>query len=139
MALEDNSEHQVAETIFRIYETCAQGDTSLARQMVAHAESAVAFNSQFPVQLQTTEHDEDDEDMEGAQDNIVQAHPETQATPIQIPTDYNSKPLFGEAPKTHMETGPVRQLGEMVSPIKEAVEMDEDGFAPVKPKGRRKG
>jgi pre-rRNA-processing protein TSR2 len=142
VTLEDNSEQQVADIIFRMYETCSKGDTSLAREMVAHANSAVAFSSQFPVQLQTTEHDDDDddEDMADPQDvSGIQSQATTAAAPMQILVDYNSKPLFGEARKVSVSTGPVRQLGDMESVKEVEIEIDEDGFAPVKPKGRRKG
>lgn len=131
----------MAEAIFRMYETCAQGDTSFARQMVAHADSAVTFNSQFPVQLQTTEHDEDDddEDMPDEHNRSGQLQTSVQAAAaIHIPSDYNTKPLFGEALKVPLNSGPVRQLGEQTEPVKETVEMDDDGFAPVKTTGRRK-
>lgn len=139
VTLEDGSEVQVAEDIFKMYENCAKGDTTMARQMVAQAESAVAFSSQFPVQMQTTEHDDDDDDdMTDDQNAPLQGQPTIDSAPMAIPHDYNSKPLFGEAPKVHIPTTPVRQLGETVEPVQESVEMDEDGFAPVKPKGRRK-
>jgi len=136
VTLEDDSEKQVAEAIFRMYETCASGDTSIARQTVAHASNAVAFSSQFPVQLQTTEHDDDDDEMTD-QPEVSTVGQASAAT--QILADYNSKPLFGEAKMVTGVTTSVRQLGERDASIEAVTEMDEDGFAPVKPKGRRKG
>lgn len=143
VTLEDNSEQQVAEAIFRMFETCARGDTSLARQMVAHADSALAVTSHFPFHLQTPEHDDDDSDDDEAmvddQAVGIQTHAAASVGQRQIPADYNLKPLFGEARKVGVSTKPLRQLGDVVDPAKEAdVEMDEDGFAPVKAKGRRK-
>jgi pre-rRNA-processing protein TSR2 len=144
VTLEDKSELQVAEAIFNMYEGCCNGDPTFARQMVAHADSAIGFNSQFPVQVQTTEHDdEDDEDM-------VDSQTQTQHTPqlalnppvnsMVIPTDYNAQPLFGTAIPVHVSTAPVRQLGDTApeQSMNTPIEMDDDGFASVKPKGRRR-
>lgn len=141
VTLEDDSELQVADDIFRMYETCCQGDTSIARQMVANANGAVAFSAQFPVQLQTTEHDEDDDDvvMDSHDVGSMLSTSTAAVSPTQILIDYNSKPLFGEPRKVSANSEPVRQLGDM-GEVKDAeIEMDEDGFATVKPKGRRKG
>jgi hypothetical protein len=115
-----------------MYEGCCNGDPTFARQMVANADQAVAFNSQFPVHIQTTEHDEEDDvDMTDSQ-NKPQLVPALPAAPV----DYTDQPLFGQAKKSHVPTGPQRQLGES-APDNPTLEMDEDGFAPVKPKGRR--
>jgi hypothetical protein len=140
VTLEDGSEIQVAEAIFQMYETCAQGDTTLAREMVARADNALAFNAQFPVQLQTTEHDDDDddEDMGDTQNTDGPAQPSLQMSSLPIPLDYGSQSLFGEAKKVPVSSGPVRQLGDPAEPVKEVVKMDDDGFAPVKQKSRRK-
>eukprot|EP00934_Nitzschia_sp_Nitz4_P000040 Nitzschia sp. Nitz4//scaffold22_size323478//289621//290355//NITZ4_000586-RA/size323478-augustus-gene-0.251-mRNA-1//-1//CDS//3329543174//40//frame0 len=138
VTLEDESEVQVAEAIFQMYEGCCRGDPSLARQLVHQAQGVVDFNAQFPVQLQTTEHDmdEDDDDDMGAE-TAAQANPA--AAPLGgIPENYSSAPLFGEAKKVAAPTGPVRQLGEAAAPTVEE-EMDDDGFAPVvKKKNQRK-
>ena len=135
VTLEDDSEKQVAETIFRMYEQCSRGDTSLARQMVVQADNVVAFNAQFPVQIQSTEHDnDDDEDMVDTPDLVVANC--AQIPSMEIPADYSSKPLFGDERTVPVPTGPVRQLGEKLESVQE-VEMDDDGFAPVKPKGRK--
>ena len=147
VTLEDNSEKQVAEAIFNMYEGCYNGDPTLVRQMIAHAEGAVNLNKQFPVQIQTTEHDDDDDDedmgdsLQGqASTNIPQLTPiapPQMATPMATIAEYNAQPLFGQAKKPQAPTGPVRQLGES-APAPAPVEMDEDGFAAVKPKGRRR-
>mmetsp|Transcript_40 Transcript_40/g.82 ORF Transcript_40/g.82 Transcript_40/m.82 type:complete len:241 (+) Transcript_40:104-826(+) len=146
VTLEDDSERQLAETIFQIYEQCLNGDPSLARRMVALAASAVALNSQFPVTVQTTEHDDDDEDMEVTESptmvgmaknigtsSITQQH----AVPSNL-VNHIALPLFGKAkPKKVGAVQPIRQLGEEITD-QNTVEMDEDGFAPVKKGNRRR-
>ena len=138
VTLEDDSELQVADAIFRMYETCCQGDTSIARQMVVYANGAVAFSAQFPVQLQTPEHDEDDGDDMAVDQNMLSQTTAT-VSPAQILVDYISMPLFGEPRKISANSEPVRQLGDMEAVKGARIETDEDGFATVKPKGRRKG
>jgi len=151
VTLEDDSEFQISESIFKIYERCLNGDPTLARQMVAQAASAVALNSQFPVRVQTTEHDDEDEEMEGNESSTMVRTTNdvgTSEIPLQQShyngmiasnlVDYVSEPLFG---KTKQKTGaaaePIRQLGETVSD-RGVVEMDEDGFAPIKKGNRRR-
>ena len=133
VTLEDKSELQVAETIFKMYEGCHKGDTTLCRQMIAHAESAISLSSQYPVQIQTPEHDDDeDEDMSGTTES-------NQSTPLVAPTisAFNEQPLFGPPKKVQTPLAPVRQLGE-AAPVQPTIEIDDDGFAPVKQKGRRR-
>jgi pre-rRNA-processing protein TSR2 len=151
VTLEDDSERQVAETIFKMYEDCYNGNPTLARQLVSNADGVVAFNSQFPVQLQTTEHDDDDDDDDQDMvDGPLGSQPSASQPPLMaamqqeipivpaIPNGYNDQPLFGIGIKKPTATSEsVRQLGEAIPEEKE-VEMDEDGFAPVvKSKGRR--
>jgi pre-rRNA-processing protein TSR2 len=137
--LEDGSEMQVAEAIFAMYEGCHRGDSTLVREMVARANGALQFNAQFPVQITGTEHDDEDEEM--ADSNPSPLNP-TQAAPTpsetMIPLNYSEQPLFGTMPKTLISTGPVRQLGESSEPQKIEVAIDDDGFAPVQRKEKRK-
>jgi pre-rRNA-processing protein TSR2 len=156
VTLEDDSERQVADTIFKMYEDCYKGDPTLARQLVSNAESAVAFNSQFPVQLQTTEHDDDDDDDDEdmVDGSAAESASSTSNPPLlttaamqqeiplvpSIPTGYIDQPLFGTGAfkKPAVPSGPVRQLGQTIrEETPPEVEMDEDGFAPVV-KARRK-
>lgn len=167
ITLEDQSEQQVAETLVKMYEDCFRqnnaGDSnyttlSLAQQLVAKAEAAVAWNHQFPVQVQSANGEDDDDDDE---EMMVDAETTTTTASIGIsplagaaaqsipqpataaasPADYAAQPLFGKSfaiHPTNVPSGPVRQLGEAIpeeSAI--AVEMDEDGFAPVVAKGKR--
>jgi len=139
VTLEDGSDMQVAEAIFAMYEGCHRGDSTLAREMVARANGALQFNAQFPVQIQTTEHDDEDEEMTDSTPSLSSS---TQAVPTPsetlIPINYSEQPLFGTIPKVLASSGTVRQLGESPEPQRVEVEIDDDGFAPVKRKARRK-
>ncbi|KAL3928416.1 MAG: hypothetical protein SGARI_005039 [Bacillariaceae sp.] len=146
VTLEDNSEQQVAETICKLYEECIiHQNPTMARQLVANAEGAVALNSQFPVQVQTTgENDDDDDDgdaMMGASAQKPSSHPtpsltvamqqDTPVPPAMIPPEYLQQPLFGKAlpQRQNVPSGPVRQLGEAIPEEEPVAEMDDDGFA----------
>jgi pre-rRNA-processing protein TSR2 len=153
VTLEDQSEQQVAETIFQLYEDCSKGNTTLAQQLLADAETIVALHHQFPVQVQSNEHDDDDDD-EDDDDMLVDTSTtdgtfsvddvpirlETVPTPLLAAAEYAKQPLFGKAhdatSMTLLSSTSVRQLGEAI-PEEPAVEMDDDGFAQVVTKGRR--
>lgn len=139
VVLEDNSERQIAETIWRMYEQCHQGDISLARQMVAVAEAALLRVADFPVQVQSTECDDDDDD-----DDAME---ETEEAPALVAVqgsnvsarEYANQFLFGPPRGSQLPavpTGPVRQLGEE-PPVAPEPEVDEDGFVAVQPKKKR--
>jgi hypothetical protein len=142
VTLEDDSERQVAEDIFKMYEECFNGNPTFARQFVAHAEGAIALNNQFPVKVQTTEHDDDDdEEMTDGPPSIplsTSVQQENSAALPFIPLSYSNQPLFGTTvKKLSAVTEPVRQLGESIQE-EPVVDIDEDGFAPVQAKGRRR-
>lgn len=138
VTLEDNSEQQVAAVLLKMYEGLFQGDGRLCHQMLSCADNAVAFNTQFPVQIQTTEHDdEDDENMSEAVESAVNS-PITPGLSVMVQASSSlDQPLFGAPKKPKPQLAPVRQLGEASIP-EPIVEVDDDGFAPVKPKGRRR-
>jgi pre-rRNA-processing protein TSR2 len=150
VTLEDQSEQQVAETIFQMYEDCSKGNPTLARQLVANAEGIVALHDQFPVQVQSNELDDDDDDddmlvgtstIDGtSSETDVPINPLTGPPSLLSPAEYAMQPLFGKLGDVKLATSssstPVRQLGESI-PEEPTVEMDEDGFAPVVTKGRR--
>jgi pre-rRNA-processing protein TSR2 len=141
VTLEDNSERQVAECIFKMYEDCLfKGDPSFARQMVAHAESAIQANSEYPVQVQTTEHDDDDDDEEMMDTTITaeqQQTPQSSRPTDMTPAEYAAAPLFGKkGPAEHLPVQPSRQLGE-TAPSAAPIEVDDDGFASVKSNRRK--
>jgi pre-rRNA-processing protein TSR2 len=137
VVLEDNSERQVADTLFQMYDGCYKGDVTLARQMVAAAESAVASSAAYPVKVQSNEHDDDDDD-----DDMVDAAESDGATATMEPlgamplaSAYASQSVFGapSKPKRPVAAEPQRQLGQGPEPPKE-VELDDEGFAPAKSK-----
>ena len=151
VTLEDDSERQLAKAIFQIYERCLNGDPTFARQMVTQAASAVALNGQYPVKVETTEHDDEDDEMELSEsstmvqttNHVVEMETSRQQLHYdgKIPSnlvDYVSQPLFGKAKREKSgATEPTRQLGQAV--VDSGVsEMDEDGFAPVKRGNRRR-
>mmetsp|Transcript_997 Transcript_997/g.1578 ORF Transcript_997/g.1578 Transcript_997/m.1578 type:complete len:234 (+) Transcript_997:83-784(+) len=143
VVLEDESEKQVAEVVYRMYEGCHKGDVSLARQMVVLANKAEEASKAYPVQVQSNpddEIDEDDDKSNNAMQNIQQMGT---AAVAQIPSftaqQYASGSLFGVDQQTK-PTGPAkptRQLGES-EPEKPAPEVDDDGFTSVVPNRRRK-
>jgi pre-rRNA-processing protein TSR2 len=142
VVLEDGSERQVADTLFRMYDGCYKGDITLARQMVAAAESVVASSVAYPVQVQSTEHDDDDDDddMLDATESDGATATEQQPGAMPLASAYASQTLFGAPPKPKR---PVvaeveRQLGESAPEQPQEVELDDDGFAPAQTKGKRK-
>ena len=133
VTLEDGSERQVAETVFRMYEDCfGRGNPSYCRQIVEIATQAAELVAKYPVQIQLDEHDDDD-DMEDVQ--AVAAVPTGS-----IAQSYGSEFLFGNPRPVIQSTAPAeppRQLGES-APVKEELPVDEDGFAPITTKKKKK-
>ena len=129
VVLEDDSERQVADVIYRMYEACLKGDVTLARQTVESAKRAEAIKTAFPIQVQSTE--DDDDDMDAASESSSQ-----QQTANIAAQEYAAASLFGAAKKAQSGTPkPARQLGE-AAPTKPPVEVDDDGFATVPAKRR---
>jgi pre-rRNA-processing protein TSR2 len=146
VVLEDASERQVADTIWRMYETCCRGDPALARQVVEAAETALQISSSHPSQIQSAmedcEDEDDDDDDGGARgDNgddadeesvgdAVQAAPVLATLPLSesgprraeamTASEYAAQPLFGPAATRRRQAAPgdgkVRQLGEPAAP-----------------------
>lgn len=150
VVLEDSSERQVADAIWKMYEDCYRGDSSLSRQMVATAESVISLSAAYPSQLQSTEHDEaEDEDehmIDAEQDSPESSEPTTRfvsaaRTPMSMSAhEYATQSLFGviEKKRRPVSEETVRQLGESI-PEEPPIEVDEDGFAPVQAKSRPTG
>jgi pre-rRNA-processing protein TSR2 len=127
VVLEDASERQVADTIWRMYETCCRGDPAVARRVVEAAETALQISSSHPSQIQSAmedcDDDDDDEDDDGGArgDNgddadmmdeesvgdAVQAAPVLATLPLSeagprpaeamTASEYAAQPLFGPA------------------------------------------
>lgn len=135
VVLEDGSERQLADVIYRMYEACARGDVTLCRQVVANAQTVVTSLPAQKAVVQTEgELDEDDDD-----DNMgssIQAVSSAAAA-----ASYASEGLFGPVPTAKPQVAnapPPRQLGE-AAPEKPQVEVDDDGFAAVAPRKGRRG
>lgn len=133
VVLEDGSEKQVADVLWRMYEGCYRGDVTLARQAVDIARRAEAALAAFPVKVQNSEHDDDDDDDDEMDTNDAALETVPQSAAAQ---EYAAGSLFGTAKKvTAAPPQPVRQLGD-TAPEKPQVEVDDDGFAPVQTKRR---
>jgi pre-rRNA-processing protein TSR2 len=168
VVLEDASERQVADTIWRMYETCCRGDPAVARQVVEAAETALRISSSHPSKIQSAmddcEDDDDDDDDEDNNDDAdmmdeesvgegVQAAPVIATLPLSeagprpaaamTASEYAAQPLFGPAARRRQAApgdDKVRQLGEPAAPPGAApIEVDEDGFASVPAKSRKNG
>jgi pre-rRNA-processing protein TSR2 len=165
VVLEDGSERQIANVIWRMYEACHKGDATFARQVVDVAERAVAGMASFPVQIQSTEHDDDDDDDDDMQDDMPgdtedmeednnSTNEKTAPKLVQQPpfgdgtwnaTEYASQFLFGRPRRDRRAKEPassapaVRQLGQAATPIVSVRndQVDDDGFAPIQ-KGKRR-
>jgi pre-rRNA-processing protein TSR2 len=131
IVLEDNSEKQIAQLLFKIYEMCGNGNFSLARELILKANQTATVAGQ-PVVQSNGELDEDsDEEMDTAGTTNT----------TNVAQEYAGDFLFG-APAGQgqkAKTGPPpRQLG-TAAPEKPIVEVDDDGFAtvPSKKKGNR--
>jgi len=151
LTLEDGSERQVADVIWRLYAACARGDVTLAHQVVAEAERAAVQQpaaSAAAVIQSPEQEDDDDEEMMDTTEPTTSTTTTTTAVSAPLSTfgsaaEYALQPLFGPPPpkKAQHEAPPppVRQLGEAAAPIAKdpGVALDEDGFAPVV-KGKRR-
>ena len=149
IVLEDNSEKQVAEVLFKMYESCIRGDFSFTRSIVQSAEEASikCKREQKKVTVVSTEDgDSDDDDIEMEIESTAMDDGDNQ--PQDIPTnismsqtarEYADQYLFGPPPGVRQANTnlPVRQLGDAI-PEKQQPEVDDDGFEMVtsKRKGR---
>jgi len=166
IVLEDGSEREVADLIWRMYELCARGDATLARSVVKNAMQAEEALKQSNVKSVIQSGDGDDDDMDGDSDveegdgmNTIgegegedagqQQQQQQQQQPMQDAVHgatnsntafaYASGTLFGGPPKPQKELPPPRQLGDP-EPEKFQPEVDDDGFAVVatKKKGKKR-
>jgi pre-rRNA-processing protein TSR2 len=146
VVLEDNSERQVADVIWRMYHECSKGDFVLASQIVASAQKVAAQAQSYPVQVLSSEQDDDEDDEMDTGDEaatlvlLEPVPPETVLPALPSAVEYAAQPLFGHPKKRQIDCAskPQRQLGETTSSPAETLQLDEDGFAPVI-KSKRKG
>ena len=158
VVLEDESEREVADLIWRMYECCAKGDCTLANQVVMNAiQAEEQLKGSGVKSVIKNGHDDDDDDDDDDEDdddamndnedsmNSSTTTPNNEAATIPTTTtsssalEYSSGYLFGGPPKPKKELPPPRQLGE-AEPEKPIPEIDDDGFAMVvtKKKGARR-
>ena len=151
VVLEDNSERQLADLIWRMYEGCGRGDVSLAREVVGMAMKAEEQLKTAPVKSvirsgngDMDESDDEDGavvesigtvDVDGAV--VEQAQTYEPQNESNVAMTYASENLFGGPSKPKKELPPPRQLGEP-EPEKILPDVDDDGFAVVTKKGKKR-
>lgn len=134
ITLEDDSEKQIAECIWNMYEDCSKGDVTLCRRIVQSAEAIEAQMNSFPVQVLEEDDMEDDDDdvtpLSGT-DGAISSCTAAQA--------YASGALFAitTTTKPAVPPKPVRQLGEQPPEAKPKVQVDDEGFAAIPTKQKR--
>jgi pre-rRNA-processing protein TSR2 len=162
VVLEDNSEREIADLIWRMYAECARGECGLVRMVVENAVRAEEKMSGVKSVIQSEggmdeSSDEDDDEKEGGDDGMdgggegamEEEEEKPQSTSLQSSASgitpmsyeaYASGMLFGSQQPTKPEKDlpPPRQLGEK-EPEKSQPEVDDDGFAavPTKRRGKR--
>jgi len=146
IVLEDDSDKQVAEMIFTLFEQCCQKeDLTLYRQIMEmenKVNSAPAAKPMVKVEGELDE-DSDDEGMEGVVMTDESHTPMVSENNINFPNmeEYVSAPLFAgghdSTKKDNVSNKPVRQLGEQETQTPQPVEVDDDGFATVAKPTRR--
>ena len=145
IVLEDDSEKQVAYTIWQMYEMCGKGDFTLARQMVNSAEKFAATYKPQKVAVQTEGLIDEDSDEEMETDDMGQEGSNATTsimTESSLPSivevstaqEYAASYLFGAPPgsvKNNQRSAPRKDKPEP--------EVDEDGFTtvPIKRRGNR--
>ena len=137
VTVEDDSEKQLAQLLYNMYEKCGNGDFSLAREVVEKANQAASIASK-PVVQSNGELDEDSDD---EMETTTTPTPTGASSSMNIAQEYAGNFLFG-APSTQQQQPedlpPPRQLGE-TAPEKSEIEVDDDGFAtvPTRRQGKR--
>ena len=163
IVLDDNSEKQVASTVFRMFEEAStlNQSSAFALQIIQMAAKVTKEFGHLPLHIQSSEpmeEDDDDDDDENdmnsdeAMDmNTNSSEAAVTTTPVDAisniiisPAEYASQPLFGLSREQRRlqiirkNEQPVRQLGENVPEPQQATVADEDGFVSVSTSRRSK-
>ena len=150
IVLEDNSEREIADLICRMYQQCGKGECTLVKEVMEKAAKGQAQLNQQGVKsvIQSGDAEMDDSSDDGVDDgeNGDEMTTEEQSEhPAQHSSlhnnaasleEYVSASLFGGSPKPKKDLTPPRQLGEPME--KQQPELDDDGFAPVIRKSKRR-
>ena len=148
--LEDDSERQVAQTIWHLYETClVQGDATAAHALMRQQQTQASVHVVSQASQFVDTNDDDDDHYHESMKLVAQSSPGT-APMDQEPTtttkdaatllssaDYASHSLFGPPtkPTKTTTTVPIRQLGQSVSEPHAAATaapmLDDDGFTTI--------
>ena len=163
IVLDDNSEKQVASTVFRMFEEAStlNQSSAFALQIIQMAAKVTKEFGHLPLHIQSSEpmeEDDDDDDDENdmnsddAMDmNTNSSETAVTTTPVDAisniiisPAEYASQPLFGLSREQRRlqiirkNEQPVRQLGENVPEPQQATVADDDGFVSVSTSRRSK-
>lgn len=163
IVLDDNSEKQVASTVFRMFEEAStlNQSSAFALQIIQMAAKVTKEFGHLPLHIQSSEpmeEDDDDDDDENdmnsdeAMDmNTNSSEAAVTTTPVDAisniiisPAEYASQPLFGLSREQRRlqiirkNEQPVRQLGENVPEPQQATVADDDGFVSVSTSRRSK-
>ena len=163
IVLDDNSEKQVANTVFQMFdEACSLNQSSaFALQIIQMAEKVTKEFGHLPLHIQYSEPMEEDGDDVDENDmcpddnmemntNVAEAVQatsliEASSNVLTSPADYASQPLFGLSREQRRlqilqkNEQPLRQLGETVpEPEQQKIVADEDGFFNVSTSRRGK-
>jgi pre-rRNA-processing protein TSR2 len=153
IVLDDGSEKQVADVLWRMYEEACIGSSTLAMHVIQMAEQVTKEFGHLPLQIQSSEpmDDDDDDPMDAtaaaeesmlAEATSLSDYPAPTPNTIANITEYGSQPLFGLSREQKRlaiinknAEQPVRQLGESLpEDPKVPQEVDEEGFAVVNSK-----
>jgi pre-rRNA-processing protein TSR2 len=152
IVLDDGSEKQIADLLWRMYQEASSGNTALAMQVIQMAEQVTKEFGHLPLQIESSEPMDDDDDnceddMDTTNTTILESTVVATNSTASIPsnvvtnfTDYAAQPLFGLSREQKRlliiskKEQHVRQLGESLpidQPQQHQQEVDEDGFAIV--------
>lgn len=152
VVLEDNSEREIADLICRMYQQCGKGECALVKEVMEKAAKGQEQLNQKGLksviqsgdaEMDDSSDDDVDDDGENGDEMVTEEQPDRPAQHFLLHNnaasleEYVSANLFGGPPKPKKDLPPPRQLGE-TEPEKQQPELDDDGFAPVVRKSKRR-